>query len=239
MKAIETVFDGYRFRSRLEARYAVFFKTLGIEYQYEVEGFDLDGVPYLPDFWLPKQQRWIEIKGQEPTSQELAKIEALEVATGYPACVFYGLPGDNDGYAYFTCAHESNGGKSFSSEVQWRRCPICKMVDVNIRHDDECHLYSEVDGVSLASSSCGCTVEDFKEYHRRRILAGTSQQLCGKTLDDDAFKERTEMFVTELAKDIYPQGLALTGVDRAFQGHFNGLHNAYTAARQARFEFGR
>ncbi len=62
IKAIETVYNGYKFRSRLEARWAVFFDALGIEYQYEVEGFDLDGTWYLPDFWLPEQKWWIEIK---------------------------------------------------------------------------------------------------------------------------------------------------------------------------------
>lgn len=63
IKAIETIYNGYRFRSRLEARWAVFFDTLGIEYQYEVEGFDLGNAGwYLPDFWLPTQKLWLEIK---------------------------------------------------------------------------------------------------------------------------------------------------------------------------------
>lgn len=63
IKAIETEWDGYRFRSRLEARWAVFLKSLGIVYEYEKEGFDLgDGIKYLPDFWLPKQEVWLEIK---------------------------------------------------------------------------------------------------------------------------------------------------------------------------------
>lgn len=63
IKAIETRYKGYRFRSRLEARWAVFFDALGIEWEYEKEGFDL-GVHgwYLPDFWLPKHGIWIEIK---------------------------------------------------------------------------------------------------------------------------------------------------------------------------------
>ena len=52
-KAIETVYKNYRFRSRAEARHAVFFETLGIKYQYEPEGFDSEGTWYLPDFWLP------------------------------------------------------------------------------------------------------------------------------------------------------------------------------------------
>jgi hypothetical protein len=35
---------GYRFRSRLEARWAVFFDVAGIPWQYEPEGFDLSSV---------------------------------------------------------------------------------------------------------------------------------------------------------------------------------------------------
>lgn len=62
-KAIETRFDGYLFRSRLEARWAVFFKEAGIEYQYEPEGFEFeDGTKYLPDFWIPQWETWCEVK---------------------------------------------------------------------------------------------------------------------------------------------------------------------------------
>ena len=54
IKAIETIYNNYRFRSRLEARWAVFFDAIGIKYEYEVEGYDINGVRYLPDFWLPE-----------------------------------------------------------------------------------------------------------------------------------------------------------------------------------------
>ena len=51
IKAIETRYKGYRFRSRLEARWAVFFDAMGWVWEYESEGFDLgNGVYYLPDF---------------------------------------------------------------------------------------------------------------------------------------------------------------------------------------------
>lgn len=63
IKPIETVYNGYRFRSRLEARWAVFFDTAGIPYQYEPEGFVLeDGTHYLPDFYLPWFKCYVEIK---------------------------------------------------------------------------------------------------------------------------------------------------------------------------------
>lgn len=63
IKAIETVYNGYRFRSRLEARWAVFFDALGTPWEYEKEGYDLPDIGwYLPDFWLPDQGCFVEIK---------------------------------------------------------------------------------------------------------------------------------------------------------------------------------
>lgn len=63
IKPIETLWKGYRFRSRLEARWAVFFETLGLKWEYEPQGFELcDGTRYLPDFYLPDQESYIEIK---------------------------------------------------------------------------------------------------------------------------------------------------------------------------------
>lgn len=60
----ETLYNGYRFRSRLEARWAVFFDALGIRYEYEPEGYNLpNGIGYLPDFYLPDLKIWIEVKG--------------------------------------------------------------------------------------------------------------------------------------------------------------------------------
>ncbi|MBP7661589.1 MAG: hypothetical protein KA778_16395 [Burkholderiaceae bacterium] len=70
MKAIETVYRGYRFRSRLEARWAVFFDELGLKWEYEPEGFERSGwmegngtVRWLPDFLLTETNTWIEVKG--------------------------------------------------------------------------------------------------------------------------------------------------------------------------------
>jgi hypothetical protein len=60
---IETYFDGYRFRSRLEAKWAVFFKRSGIRYLYEPEAYPIAGDDcYLPDFWLPRYRCFFEVK---------------------------------------------------------------------------------------------------------------------------------------------------------------------------------
>lgn len=66
LKPIETTWRGYAFRSRLEARWAVFFERLGVRWEYEPEGFQLeDGTRYLPDFrvWSPQGEPiWYEVK---------------------------------------------------------------------------------------------------------------------------------------------------------------------------------
>jgi hypothetical protein len=53
IKSINTFYNGYRFRSRLEARWAVFFDLCKYKWEYEPEGFVLpSGSGYLPDFRL-------------------------------------------------------------------------------------------------------------------------------------------------------------------------------------------
>jgi hypothetical protein len=89
-KAIETFYHGCRFRSRTEARWAVFFDTLGISWEYEKEGYILEGMRYLPDFWLPEQDCFVEIKGQEPNGDELVKARLLSLYTQKIVCILYG-----------------------------------------------------------------------------------------------------------------------------------------------------
>ena len=53
IKAIPTRYHGIKFRSRLEAKWAVFFDACGVDWSYEPEGYSLlDGECYLPDFLL-------------------------------------------------------------------------------------------------------------------------------------------------------------------------------------------
>lgn len=53
---------GVQFRSTLEARWAIFFDHAGIGWEYEPEGFVIDGRPYRPDFLLDCGT-WVEVKG--------------------------------------------------------------------------------------------------------------------------------------------------------------------------------
>lgn len=92
LKPIETQYKGYRFRSRLEARWAVFFDALGIEWIYEPEGFDLgDDVGwYLPDFWLPTWNAWVDIKPSFPDETERTRMWALSCDSRQTGLIFIG-----------------------------------------------------------------------------------------------------------------------------------------------------
>ena len=90
LKAIDTRYAGHLFRSRLEARVAVFLETLGCTWSYEPEGYELPfSGRYLPDFLVDnfpfgdeKHPIWIEVKGTDPTRKELNAMRELCCATG-------------------------------------------------------------------------------------------------------------------------------------------------------------
>lgn len=93
IKAIETTHYGVRFRSRLEARWAIALTELGWKWEYEPEGFDLGcGLLYVPDFFVYGHLGraygiWLEIKPFEPNTSELIKARELAVR-GQTSCVF-------------------------------------------------------------------------------------------------------------------------------------------------------
>lgn len=94
VRAIPTRYKGYHFRSRLEARWAVFFDAIGLEYQYELQGFEVgfdhtsEGGPgcsrYLPDFYLPDSKVWVEIKGDRNAFDLQLMAEAVDWGVGLP-----------------------------------------------------------------------------------------------------------------------------------------------------------
>ena len=98
LKAIETNYNGYRFRSRLEAKWAVFFDALKVKYQYELEGFDLGELGwYLPDFFLSEQDAWVEVKGKDPTQTEIDKIATLCLQSRQTTIILSSTPGIHAG----------------------------------------------------------------------------------------------------------------------------------------------
>lgn len=149
IKAIETRYDGYRFRSRIEARWAVFFNTLQIPYIYEPEGFVLEGTPYLPDFYLPKHDCFVEIKGVEPTEDEIRKARLLSLYSMKRVYLFSGEVGkDKYGLSAYSFIPPALGAwskvdpikdKYAPPEVFWtlqRLSDACFTISLNEQKDD-------------------------------------------------------------------------------------------------------
>lgn len=90
IKAIPTQYHGYKFRSRLEARFAVFFDALNQGFRYEPEGYNLErGLNYLPDFFLDAGY-FVEIKPYYPNAIEMRKAQLLAKQTKTKVYIFYG-----------------------------------------------------------------------------------------------------------------------------------------------------
>lgn len=99
IKPIDTEFDGYKFRSRLEARWAVFFKEIGLVFQYELEGFKLpSGKQYLPDFYLPSLDLWVEIKPNKEAVTDYDLNRYYEFIDSYNFLLIIGVPTEESVY---------------------------------------------------------------------------------------------------------------------------------------------
>jgi hypothetical protein len=94
IKAIETHYKGYRFRSRLEARWAVFFDALDIVWYYEHEGYKTGkGDFWLPDFYLPTFDGGclVEVKPKF-VPKEIKRIHKFILLLGKKVFLAEGLP---------------------------------------------------------------------------------------------------------------------------------------------------
>lgn len=109
IKAIDTEYNGMLFRSRLEARWAVFFDVAGIKYEYEPEGFEHDGIKYLPDFYLPDMDVYVEVKPDRPGMEEdiLKCYKMIYWGGPLKAIIFLGnIPGPcKEGAWHFPCMY--------------------------------------------------------------------------------------------------------------------------------------
>jgi hypothetical protein len=93
------LYKGHRFRSRLEARWAVFLDAIRVDWDYEKQGYDLNGRWYLPDFWVPYPPMkddgwgfWIEIKPTSLTEEQTGILAELARLTGHRTFALCGQP---------------------------------------------------------------------------------------------------------------------------------------------------
>lgn len=76
-------YGGVSMRSTLEARWACWFSHVGIRWEYERESVRVDGRPRWPDYWLPDQALWVEVKPEHtPADEHLALSIAERTGSG-------------------------------------------------------------------------------------------------------------------------------------------------------------
>lgn len=160
IKAIETKYKGYRFRSRTEARWAIFFDHMSLSWLYEHEGYSLPSGPYLPDFFFPDLNIFVEIKGVRPKwdqlelnlCRELCKHSEREVFVLFGefsplACEMDGRVHGCSGIGFYPKLEGSfRRGWPSTSELcheddgccEWGECPLCNKVGLHFHGGIEC-----------------------------------------------------------------------------------------------------
>lgn len=128
--AIQTRWLNRHFRSRLEARWAVFFQNLQVHWQYEPEGFVLAGKPYLPDFFIPDWIAYFEIKPWLEVGRYVSLCQQardLERASPYPNARAYVIFGEPDIIQAMTMIYDSTGqciARYLDEEGVTNLCPV-------------------------------------------------------------------------------------------------------------------
>lgn len=129
ISAIDTYYNGYRFRSRLEARWAVFLDHMAASYQHEPEGYELGDLKYLPDFRLREGVKlygesdrfahvWIEVKpALELEEKDRKKIARFVRGKDSIVLILSGDPQPNA--EIMLVAHKANGGEWLIRRVAW------------------------------------------------------------------------------------------------------------------------
>jgi hypothetical protein len=142
LKPIETIYKDFRFRSRLEARWAIFFDALGLSWDYEVEGVNLYRYGwYLPDFYLPQVKLFCEVKPIyiDDTEIDINKYKAFVSQTGFAIMLLQGTPD----FKFYQCFFK------FENEV----CEDLKFVSHYHNYPNEEHRFYGCPG-------CGDPIEE-------------------------------------------------------------------------------
>ena len=114
LRSVQTEYKGYLFRSRLEARWAVFFDVCGIRWEYEPEGILLsDGTRYLPDFYLADFHCYFEVKrksvkGTKAEAEAIRRLSDGKECNTWAGIIAFGDPADDDLYIF--CQESDDGG---------------------------------------------------------------------------------------------------------------------------------
>jgi hypothetical protein len=217
IKAIQTEYNGYKFRSRLEARWAVFFDAAGIKYEYEPEGFENNGGKWLPDFYLPESKTYVEVKPDRDNAVEELKKPFAFVIAGIVQrlLILPNIPEDAEiAIWWFTFAYYHpgiDGMRIAKGAFSIRNEKIVLATDLYIGYVGEKTFYG------------------FNSYFERILNC-----FLLKPINDLEMPYNSEGKLNEPIKNDDP----FTFSDTCIQNELDHIRKCYNKARQARFEHG-
>lgn len=138
--AEKTIYNNITFRAKLEARWAVFFDTLGIKWRYEPFHSDIDfygGLTgYKIDFFLEDIKVFVEIKPSEWSDMPFgAKEKARGWAKEYgDVLILLGPPSivKSKSRKHYLISYSNELNRHFTqSKMWWCRCPRCGKVEIS------------------------------------------------------------------------------------------------------------
>lgn len=208
VSAIPTRYAGCHFRSRLEARWAVFFDHLKLLWQYEPEGFALPSGWYLPDFWLPSLDAWWEVKGTPPDEQASKLAKELSEHTTKRVFTAWGpMP------RYVDCGGYSDESRGIEF------VEVVKIINDNTRQLEN-FVAGDIDYAFCVCPWCG---KVGLEYN------GRAARICGWGTHYKSYEDALAVVVG--------QG-HWRADDKCYTANDSKIIAAYVAARSARFEHG-
>ena len=129
------------FRSILEAKYAYLFKSLGISWEYEPKIFKTSKGYYLPDFYLPQWDTFIELKASFADSIELHKMKSVADQSGSLGLLVGGYPDSESSY-YCPWTKEQRARANhmliyvFKPKMPWQKITLLELLNhTNLKFD--------------------------------------------------------------------------------------------------------
>lgn len=164
MTPLQTTYNGLKYRSRTEARWAVFFDAYGLDFIYEPEGYDLDGIKYLVDFWVPEWDSYIEVKNTIELSElELEKVARLTKASGKNVIIVNGTPDIHNAMMLIK-------GEPYDGEIM--TCRRCHRMTISNRVGG----YQELSVDACKQWDCGDRIPLPNERYRKAIAASRNER---------------------------------------------------------------
>lgn len=152
MRKRRTIFEhkGYKLRSYTELMWARLMDAADIFYLYEPDLIQVNGCKYLPDFYVPAADFYLEVKGTYPTPEEIAKAEQAHQATGRPVVFLVSRP-ESDKNGFMNCCIQAPGKQGW--------------IDISLHDLDQ--IYREVAGETAWVKALISVREDDHDWVRR------------------------------------------------------------------------